>query len=55
MSRSGPRLAAAVASLFMVAACGSSSGGTVATDVGITSTQLLLGNTIAQSGAAAAY
>ena len=55
MSRSGPRLAAAVASLFMVAACGSSSGGTVATDVGITSTQILLGNTIAQSGAAAAY
>jgi len=55
MTRSGPKLAAAVASLVMVAACGSSSGGTVATDVGITSTQILLGNTISQTGPAAAY
>jgi branched-chain amino acid transport system substrate-binding protein len=55
MSRSGPKLAAAVASLVMVAACGSSSGGTVATDVGITSNQILLGETIAQTGPASAY
>jgi len=55
MTRTGPRLAAAVAFLVMAAACGSSSGGTVATDVGITSDQILLGNTIAQTGPAAAY
>ena len=55
MARTGPRLAAAVAFLVMAAACGSSSGGTVATDVGITSDQILLGNTIAQTGPAAAY
>ena len=55
MTRTGPRLAAAVAFMVMVGACGSSSGGTVATDVGITSSQILLGNTIAQTGPAAAY
>ncbi|HEY6875614.1 MAG TPA: ABC transporter substrate-binding protein [Candidatus Dormibacteraeota bacterium] len=55
MAKTGPRLAAAVAFLVMAAACGSSSGGTVATDVGITSDQILLGNTIAQTGPAAAY
>ena len=55
MASTGPRLAAAAAFLIMVSACGSSSGGTVATDVGITSTQILLGNTISQTGAAAAY
>ena len=55
MARTGPRLAAAVAFLVMAAACGSSSSGTVATDVGITSDQILLGNTIAQTGPAAAY
>src|SRR5438552_5004686 len=55
MKRMGPRLAAAAAFLVMAGACGSSSGGTVATDVGVTSNQILLGNTIAQSGAAAAY
>src|SRR6266516_4879391 len=55
MTRTGPRLAAATAFLVMVGACGSSSGGTVATDVGITSNQILLGNTISQTGAAAAY
>jgi branched-chain amino acid transport system substrate-binding protein len=55
MTRTGPRLAAAVALLFVAAACGSSSGGTVATDVGITSNQILLGNTISQTGVAAAY
>jgi len=55
MARSGSRLAALAAFLVTVAACGSSSGGTVATDVGITADQILLGNTIAQSGPAAAY
>jgi len=55
MAGTGPRLAAAVAFLVMAAACGSSSGGAVATDVGITSDQILLGNTIAQTGPAAAY
>jgi branched-chain amino acid transport system substrate-binding protein len=55
MTRTGPRLAAAAAFVVFTAACGSSSGGTVATDVGITSTQILLGNTIAQTGPAAAY
>src|SRR6266566_4863999 len=55
MTRTGPRLAAAAAFVVFTAACGSSSGGTVATDVGITSNQILLGNTISQTGAAAAY
>ena len=55
MARSGSRLAALAAFLVTVAACGSSSGGAVATDVGITADQILLGNTIAQSGPAAAY
>ncbi len=55
MTRTGPRMAAAAAFLVFIAACGSSSGGTVATDVGITSDQILLGNTIAQTGPAAAY
>jgi len=55
MTRTGPRLAAAAAFVVFTAACGSSSGGTVATDVGITSNQILLGNTIAQTGPAASY
>src|SRR5713101_9582041 len=55
MTPTGPRMAAAAAFLVFIAACGSSSGGTVATDVGITSDQILLGNTIAQTGAAASY
>src|SRR5579859_2405784 len=55
MTRTGPRLAAAAAFVVFIAACGSSSGGTAATDVGITSNQILLGNTIAQTGPAAAY
>src|SRR6266699_3730125 len=55
MTRTGPRLAAVAAFVVFTAACGSSSGGTVATDVGITSNQILLGNTISQTGAAAAY
>ena len=55
MAGSASRSAAAAAFLVIVAACGSSSSGTVATDVGITGDSILLGNTIAQSGPAAAY
>jgi branched-chain amino acid transport system substrate-binding protein len=53
MARTGPRLAALVASFMALAACGGS--GTTATDPGVTSTSISLGLTIAQSGAAAAY
>ena len=55
MTRTGPRMAAAAAFLVFIAACGSSSGGTVATDVGITGDQILLGNTIDQSRPASSY
>ena len=56
MARTGRRLAVIVTFLVTMVGCGgSSSSPTVATDVGITSTSILLGNTIAQSGAAAAY
>jgi len=54
MGRNGPLLAALVG-IITVAACGGSSGTTTATDVGITANSILLGNTIAQSGLAAAY
>ena len=55
MGRNLPRLAAVTALLFTLAACGGSAGNAPQTDVGITSTTISLGNTIAQSGAAAAY
>jgi branched-chain amino acid transport system substrate-binding protein len=55
MGRNLPRLAAVTALLFTLAACGGSASNTPQTDVGITSTTISLGNTIAQSGAAAAY
>jgi branched-chain amino acid transport system substrate-binding protein len=55
MAKTGSRIAAIAASLITLAACGGSSAPSVQTDVGITSTQILLGNTIAQSGPAAAY
>ncbi len=55
MSRMAPRLAAAAAFLVTMAACGGSTTTTSATDTGITSDSILLGNTIAQSGPAAAY
>jgi len=48
-------LIAAIAALLTVSACGGGNGGTVATDPGVTADSILLGNTIAQSGAAAAY
>jgi len=55
MGRNGPRLAAVAAVLVTLAACGGSATPTPQTDIGITADQILLGNTIAQSGAAAAY
>ncbi len=56
MARTGRRFAVLMTFLVTMVGCGgSSSSATVATDVGITSSSILLGNTIAQSGAAAAY
>ena len=55
MAGTGRRLAAIAAVAMAVSACGSSSSATVATDTGVTSDSILLGNTIAQSGPAAAY
>jgi branched-chain amino acid transport system substrate-binding protein len=55
MRRLVPRLAAVAAFLVTLAACGGGTNNTSQTDVGITSDSILLGNTIAQSGPAAAY
>ena len=55
MTQIGRRFAAIAALLFAVAACGVSAAPAAQTDVGITSNSILLGNTIALSGAAAAY
>jgi branched-chain amino acid transport system substrate-binding protein len=55
MGRRAPGLAALAAVFLAVAACGGSSGTTTQTDVGITSTSILLGTTNALSGPAAAY
>ena len=55
MGRNGPRVAALAAFLIALAACGNSGNNAPQTDVGITSTSIMLGNTIAQSGPAAAY
>jgi branched-chain amino acid transport system substrate-binding protein len=55
MTQIGRRFAAIAALLFTVAACGGSATPAAQTDVGITSNSILLGNTIALSGAAAAY
>src|ERR1700704_6057260 len=55
MAQIGRRFAAIAVLLVTIAACGGSSSPTVATDVGVTSTEILLGNTIALSGPAAAY
>lgn len=54
MGRNAPLLAALVG-ILSLAACGGSTGTTTATDVGVTANSILLGNTIAQSGPAAAY
>ena len=55
MGKKAPRLAAAAVFLLTLAACGGGGTPTSQTDVGITSNSILLGNTIAQSGPAAAY
>jgi branched-chain amino acid transport system substrate-binding protein len=55
MAQIGRRFAAIAALLVTVAACGGSTTATTQTDVGITSNSILLGNTIALSGPAAAY
>src|SRR6266702_5992199 len=55
MGRIAPRLAAVAVFMVTLAACGGGTGTTAQTDVGITSNSILLGNTIAQSGPAAAY
>src|SRR3989454_5233079 len=55
MATTGSRIAAIAAVLMALAACGGSATPTAQTDVGITSTEILLGNTNALSGAAAAY
>ena len=55
MGHKAPGLAAAAAFLFILAACGGSTGTTTQTDVGITSNSILLGTTNALSGPAAAY
>jgi branched-chain amino acid transport system substrate-binding protein len=54
MAKTGSRIAA-IAALLTLAACGGSSSAVVATDVGITSDSILLGNTNALSGPAAGY
>jgi branched-chain amino acid transport system substrate-binding protein len=54
MSPFGPRMAMAVGLLLAIAGCGGGNN-SGSTDPGITSDQILLGNTIAQSGSAAAY
>jgi branched-chain amino acid transport system substrate-binding protein len=55
MAQIGRRIAAIAALLVTIAACGGSTGTTSQTDVGVTSNSILLGNTIALSGPAAAY
>lgn len=56
MAKTGRRLAALVTFLVALAGCGGSGNTPVtATDTGVTSSTILLGNTIAQSGPAAAY
>src|SRR5437763_7725105 len=54
MARMGSRLASLAAVIVAVVACGGSSS-SGSTDVGVTSNQILLGNTIAQTGPAASY
>jgi branched-chain amino acid transport system substrate-binding protein len=55
MAKMGPRLGVLAAFLVTMAACGGSNAPAAQTDVGVTSTTILLGNTIAQSGPARAY
>jgi len=55
MGHKGPGFATLAVVLLAVAACGGGGGTTAQTDVGITSNSILLGNTNALSGPAAAY
>jgi branched-chain amino acid transport system substrate-binding protein len=55
MTKTGSRIAAIAALFVAVAACGGSSTPAVTMDTGVTSNSILLGNTIALSGPAAAY
>src|SRR2546425_7139955 len=55
MSRFVQRLAAGAAFMVALAACGGGNNNSASTDPGITSDSILLGNTIAQTGPAAAY
>jgi branched-chain amino acid transport system substrate-binding protein len=55
MTKFASRIAGITALFIALAACGGSTGTTAQTDVGVTSNSILLGNTIAQSGPAAAY
>jgi branched-chain amino acid transport system substrate-binding protein len=55
MTKSGSRIAAIAAFFVTLAACGGSTPAAPQTDIGITSTSILLGDTVALSGAAAAY
>ena len=55
MATTGSRIAAIAVFFVTVAACGGSTTPVVQTDVGITSTEILLGNTNALSGSASAY
>jgi branched-chain amino acid transport system substrate-binding protein len=55
MAHTGTRIAAIAAFLVTFAACGGAAAPAPQTDVGITSTEILLGNTNALSGPAAAY
>ena len=55
MAKTGPLIGVLSALLVTLAACGGSSTPAAQSDVGITSNSILLGNTIAQSGAARAY
>jgi branched-chain amino acid transport system substrate-binding protein len=55
MPKTGSRIAAIAALFVSIAACGGSATPAAQTDVGITSTEILLGNTNALSGAASGY
>src|SRR5258708_1605703 len=55
MTKIGARIAAVAAFMVTLAACGGSAAPAAQTDVGVTSNSILLGNTIAHSGPAAAY
>jgi branched-chain amino acid transport system substrate-binding protein len=55
MPKKSPALAAMVGVFLALAACGGNTGTTTQTDVGVTNSSILLGTTIALSGAAAAY